>query len=81
MKIRLRGKDIDPTHVQHVRRIGSRIAQIELITGETIRVICGVSVPDGGSLVSYKGSFEELKEFIDRHKLKESNSIFARFKK
>ena len=70
MKIRLRGKEIDPTTVQHVRRIGNRITQIELITGETIRVICGVNVSDGRSLISYKGTFEELKEFIDRHKLR-----------
>lgn len=68
MKIRLCGKDIDSMTVRHVRRIGSRIAQIELITGESLRVICGVRVPDDGSLISYNGSFEELKAFINRHK-------------
>lgn len=74
MKIKFRGnQEIDPTLVQNVRRIGNHIAQIELITGESIRVICGVRVPDGGNLISYKGSFDELKEFIDRHKLQERN--------
>lgn len=83
MKIRLHGTDIDPTTVQQVRRIGHHIAQIELHTDEMLSVICGVRVPgaDTGGLISYDGSFDELKACIDLHKRKERNGIFGWLKK
>ena len=67
MKIKLGNREIDPKRIKNVSRIGSRIAQIRFKTGDAIRVICGVRPPESG-FITYKGSYESLKEFIDKHK-------------
>ena len=64
MKFRLNGKEINLNRVRRIRRIGHRVAEIGFHTGEAIRVTCGVSGPDRG-IISYHGSFEELKAIVD----------------
>ena len=66
MKIKLGDKEINPKRVRKVSRVGSRIAHIQFKTGESIKVVCGVCSQETG-FVSYSGSYEQLKEFIDKH--------------
>lgn len=67
MKIKLGRTEIPLKRIRRVDRVGSRIAHIEMKTGESIRVICGVRSQESG-FVSYRGSYEELKAFIDQHR-------------
>ena len=67
MKIKLGNRQIDPKRIKDVSRVGSRITNIRFKTGDSIRVICGVRSPDSGFIL-YKGTYELLKEFIDKHK-------------
>ena len=67
MKLQLGDKTIDPSEVQQVRRIGNYIVRLELQTGETLCVICGVCSPNGDNLIAYDGSVDELKACIERH--------------
>ena len=67
MKIKLGRKQIDPDEIATVTRKENNVARIVMHTGEIIRVKCGVRHPHGFS-VCYRGSFEELKLFIDRYK-------------
>ena len=67
MKLQLGGKQIELGRVHRVRRVQQYIAQIDFKTGESIRVRCGVHFPDG-MIISYHGTFEELKALIDKFK-------------
>ena len=67
MKLQLGGKQIELSRVHRVRRVRQYIAQIDFKTGESIRVKCGVHFPDR-MIISYHGTFEELKALIDKFK-------------
>ncbi|MDE0636625.1 MAG: hypothetical protein OXI43_12365 [Candidatus Poribacteria bacterium] len=67
MKLKLGSKTIQLNAVQRVSRVGHRIARIYLKTGETIEVICGVSVPNE-MVCSYPGTVEQLQACIERLK-------------
>lgn len=67
MKMQLGGKVIKLNRVHKAKRIGARGCIIEFHTGESIRVVCGVEVPDGMA-ISYKGSADDLIAFINSNK-------------
>ena len=67
MKMKLGSREIQLNRVSKVTRAGKHIAEIHFVTGESIHVICGIQVPNGAS-ISYPGTCEELKSFIERHK-------------
>lgn len=67
MKLRLGHKSIQISCVKHVRSVGHRIAMITFKSGESIKVICGVEVPDRKHHV-FPGTPENLKSLIQRLK-------------
>lgn len=67
MKLKLGRELIKIDCVRKVRRVGHRIAEIQFNTGEKVRVVCGVQVPDG-AVLSYAGSVEDLIALIERLK-------------
>ena len=67
MKIKLIHKEIDLDEIATITRKEENVARLVMHTGEIIFVRCGVRSPRGLS-VCYRGSFEELKLFIDRYK-------------
>ena len=67
MKIKLGSKEIALSRVAKVSRTGLNVARIHFHTGEALLVACSVENPHP-SLISYRGTFEELKAFIDRHR-------------
>ena len=67
MKMKLGSKEIQLNRVLKVTRVENYTAEIHFVTGESIRVRCGLQVPNG-ALISYPGTYEELKSFIKQHK-------------
>ncbi len=67
MKLKLGNMTIQPRKIKRLHRLGSRIAVITFKNGETLRVICGVSVPEKG-FACFLGTYEELKSLIERMK-------------
>lgn len=63
LKIRLGGKTIDPIRVSYCKRIGSRICVIGFVTGETIKVTCGIQTPDT-MRISFAGTPKDLKTLL-----------------
>ena len=63
LKIRLGGKTIDPIRVSYCKQIGSRICVVGFVTGETIKVTCGIQTPDT-MRISFAGTPEELKALL-----------------
>ncbi|MCY4552526.1 MAG: hypothetical protein OXC79_02520 [Candidatus Poribacteria bacterium] len=67
MKIRLGNKSIKISSIQRVSRFGSRIAVLTFKNGESMKVVCGVKVPDVG-IPCFSGTYEDLKSLIERLK-------------
>ena len=67
MELRLGNTTIQLSTVKRVRRFGSPIAVITFKNGDTLKVICGVSVPETG-LPCFSGTYEDLKSLIERLK-------------
>lgn len=67
MKMQLGGKTIKLNRVHEAKRVGVRGCLIQFITGESIRVTCGVKAPDGMS-ITYEGSADDLVAFINQNK-------------
>ncbi len=74
MKMKLGGKTIDLNRVWKVTRSGDSIAHIRFITGETIQVTCGVKFLHK-CLISYPGTSEMLKSFIEENKRVYQSSV------
>ncbi len=67
MKLRLGNTTIQLRKVKRVHGLGSRIAIITFKNGESLKVICGVKVPEKG-FPCFSGTYEELKSLIERMK-------------
>ena len=67
MKMKLGSREIQLNRVLKVTRVENYIAEIHFVTGESIRVRCGIQAPNR-ALISYPGTSEELKSFIEQHK-------------
>ena len=73
MKLRLGNKTIKFSDVKRVRRIGGRVAVITLTNGDSLKVVCGVSVPETG-FSCFPGTYDDLKSLIER--LKREATLF-----
>ena len=67
MKLTLGNTTIQLNKVQRVSRFGSRIALITFKNGDSMKVICGVNVPEPG-FSCFSGTYEDLKSLIERLK-------------
>lgn len=63
MTLKLGPKEIKLSRVHKVSRAGHHRAQIHFKTGESIIVVCGVSVPDQ-MRYTYPGTYQQLAEVI-----------------
>ena len=69
MEMRLGSKMIQLNKVSRVTPIGSNVADIHFVTGESIRVTCNVEFEYPRSCaITYLGTVEELKAFIERNR-------------
>lgn len=66
MKLKHGDKTIKLNRVQCVRRVGRYIARITFKNGDTIKVVCGVDVPDH-KLFCFSGTVEALKSVANSH--------------
>lgn len=67
MKLRLGQKAIKINAVEHIERIGHRIATLTLKNDDTLRVICGVNALDV-SFPSFLRTPDDRKDLIQRLK-------------
>ena len=67
MEIRLGNKTIQLSHVQRIRRVGHRIARITFKDGSSMKIVCGVNIPES-SIPCFSGTYEDLESLIERLK-------------
>lgn len=67
MKIRLGNKTIPLSEVEGIHRAGKRVTVIRFKNGESIKVVCGVSIPES-SIPYFTGTCDELESLIERLK-------------
>ena len=66
MKLRLHNQTIHLSKVKRVRSVGN-LAILTFKNGESLKVVCGVSVPEG-KMPCFSGTVEDLKSLIQRCK-------------
>ncbi len=64
MKIRLGSKTFRIDSIKRVEKISPHLALLRFVTGNSIQVLCLKDDVEGS--VCYKGTPEELKEFIEK---------------
>ena len=67
MKIKLGPQTVDVCRIQRIVKINRNVAKIAFMTGNSILVTCGVKASNS-PLISYPGTYEELKALIERNK-------------
>lgn len=67
MQVKLGPLTVDLRRIQRIMKIKQNVAKITFMTGNSILVTCGVKAPNS-TLISYPGTYDELKALIERNK-------------